>query len=116
MTISFHASRCAQAPLKSALKTFAHRLFHASSTYEKSELLSPVSACPGNSADLRLVKRGKDSPFKKFDVLLYRIRRRPVVLLFAPRHEAAEVAAARTFDLGPEQRSRLIVQERGVRV
>jgi len=35
-----------------------------------------VSACPGNSADLRLVKRGKDSPFKKFDVLLYRIKRR----------------------------------------
>ena len=75
-----------------------------------------MSACPGNSADLRLVKRGKDSPFKKFDVLLYRIRRRPVVLLVAPRHEAAEVAAARTFNLGPERHSRLIVQERGVRV
>ena len=65
----------------------------------------PVSACPGDSADLRLVKRGKDSPFKKFDVLLYRIRRRPVVLLVAPRHEAVEVAAARTFNLGPEHRN-----------
>ena len=75
-----------------------------------------MSACPGNSADLRLVKRGKDSPFKKFDVLLYRIRRYPVVLLVAPRHEAAEVAAARTFNHGSEQRSWLIVQERGVRV
>jgi len=72
-----------------------------------------VSACPGNSADLRLVKRGKVSPFKKFDVLLYHIRRRPVVLLVAPRHEAVEVAAARTFNLGPEQRSWLIVRNGG---
>ena len=70
-----------------------------------------MSACPGNSADLRLVKRGKDSPFKKFDVLLYRIRRRPVVLLVAPRHEAAEVAAVQRFNLSPEQRGQLVVQE-----
>ena len=31
----------------------------------------------------------------------------------APSREAAEAAAVRTFSLSPEQRSRLVVQERG---
>jgi len=31
----------------------------------------------------------------------------------APSREAAEAAAVRTFNLSPEQRSRLVVQERG---
>jgi len=35
------------------------------------------------------------------------------LLLVAPRHEAAEIAAARTFNLGPEQRSWLIVRNGG---
>src|SRR3974390_3020719 len=52
--------------------------------------------------------------FRKIRCVALSHQANPVVLLVAPRHEAAEVAAARTFDLGPEQRSRLIVQERGV--
>jgi hypothetical protein len=31
----------------------------------------------------------------------------------APSREAAEAAAVRTFNLSPQQRSRLVVQERG---
>jgi len=31
--------------------------------------------------------------------------------LQAPRHEAAEVAAVQTFNLSPEQRGQLVVQE-----
>ena len=42
------------------------------------------------------------------------IRKRAQVLgdLQAPRREAAEVAAVPTFNLSPEQYSRLVVQER----
>jgi hypothetical protein len=43
------------------------------------------------------------------------IRKKAQVLgdVEAPSREAAEAAAVRTFNLTPEQRSRLIVQERG---
>jgi hypothetical protein len=42
------------------------------------------------------------------------IRKKAQVLgdVEAPSREAAEAAAVRTFNLGPEQRSRLVVQER----
>ena len=43
------------------------------------------------------------------------IRRKGQVLgdVEAPSREAAEAEAVRTFNLSPEQRSRLVVQERG---
>jgi hypothetical protein len=43
------------------------------------------------------------------------IRKKAQVLgdIEAPSREAAETAAVRTFNLSPEQRSRLVVQERG---
>jgi hypothetical protein len=43
------------------------------------------------------------------------IRNRGQVLgdVEAPNREAAEAEAVRTFNLSPEQRSRLVVQERG---
>jgi hypothetical protein len=43
------------------------------------------------------------------------IRKKAQVLgdVEAPSREAAEATAVRTFNLSPEQRSRLVVQERG---
>jgi hypothetical protein len=55
----------------------------------------------------------KASPARSWRASLILKRAKALGDVEAPSREAAEAAAVRTFNLNPEQRSRLVVQERG---
>jgi hypothetical protein len=55
----------------------------------------------------------KASPSRSWRASLIRKRAQVLGDVEAPSREAAEAAAVRTFNLSPQQRSRLVVQERG---
>jgi hypothetical protein len=61
----------------------------------------------------RSVSKTKSASLRSWRASLIRKRGQVLGSVEAATREAAEAAAAREFNLSPEQRSRLVVQERG---
>jgi hypothetical protein len=68
-----------------------------------------MSSRPRKSAG----REAKTSRPRSWRAALIRKRAQVLGVVEAPDREAAEAAAVRTFNLTPEQRSRLVMQEQG---